>query len=82
MAKTAQDGPRLRHDAANALGCGLAAVFDKESERADGVKSGLAAWLASERIISRRTADRSASGIIHADLFPDNVFFTGAKSRG
>ncbi len=52
-------------------------------DHADAVKPGLAAELETELAFleSRWPADLPA-GVIHADLFPDNVFFRGAMLSG
>jgi homoserine kinase type II len=54
-------------------------------DRADEVKPGLAASLATEldEIEAGWPAeDALPSGVIHADLFPDNVFFVGPRLTG
>ena len=51
--------------------------------RADTVMQGLAREIASEfRDLERNWPDGLPSGVIHADLFPDNVFFLGEKLSG
>ena len=58
-------------------------LLEASTERADSVKPGLAAEL--DRELSALEAawpDALPSGIIHADLFPDNVFFSGGALSG
>ncbi|MBV8779560.1 MAG: homoserine kinase, partial [Alphaproteobacteria bacterium] len=52
-------------------------------DRADEVQLGLADELAAELAALEQTwPDRLPSGVIHADLFPDNVFFRGRELSG
>jgi homoserine kinase type II len=58
-------------------------LFVKEADRADEVKPGLSADLAAELdFLEAHWPTDLPSGIIHADLFPDNVFFTGDRLSG
>lgn len=58
-------------------------LFDLEKHRADEVKPGLAAFIAAELdALERNWPTSLPSGLIHADLFPDNVFFHGDKVSG
>ncbi|WGF88320.1 homoserine kinase [Marinivivus vitaminiproducens] len=69
---------------ANALGLeGWRGLAEACAARADEVSPGLAALLAEELATLRRDwpADLP-SGVIHADLFPDNVFFEGDTLSG
>ena len=51
--------------------------------QADGVKVGLAAALDAEyRELAERWPSGLPTGVIHADLFPDNVFFLGDTLSG
>jgi len=51
--------------------------------RADEVRPGLAERLADElALLERGWPDDLPSGVIHADLFPDNVFFLGDRLSG
>jgi homoserine kinase type II len=58
-------------------------LFDRSAERADSVLPGLAKGVADE--LDRLEAAWPAAlpkGVIHADLFPDNVFFLGERLSG
>jgi homoserine kinase type II len=58
-------------------------LFESEQARADEVKPGLAATLRQELdYLEGNWPSALPSGIIHADLFPDNVFFTGDQCSG
>jgi homoserine kinase type II len=51
--------------------------------QADGVKPGLAAALDAEyRALAQGWPSGLPAGVIHADLFPDNVFFLGDRLSG
>ncbi len=55
----------------------------KTEMRADEVEPGLAALIAEElRYLETHWPRGLAIGVIHADLFPDNVFFLGDKLSG
>jgi len=58
-------------------------LFDAERHRADTVRNGLAAFIEEElgRLESEWPDDLPV-GLIHADLFPDNVFFLRDKASG
>jgi homoserine kinase type II len=76
-----QDFSRRRQ---NALGPqGWRALFGKIGSRADEISPGLASVIAAElaELEARWPADLP-TGVIHADLFPDNVFFLGGKLSG
>jgi homoserine kinase type II len=68
----------------NALSvAGWKALFDATRKDADGVAAGLAAEIDAELAhLERNWPKALAEGIIHADLFPDNVFFLGKKVSG
>jgi len=51
-------------------------LFARSAERAGEVRPGLAAELGAELdVLESRWPEGLATGVIHADLFPDNVFF-------
>ena len=52
-------------------------------ERADGVQTGLRATIEDElAFLEKNWPQHLPAGVIHADLFPDNVFFLGDKLSG
>jgi len=58
-------------------------LFELERNRADEVKPGLTQMLDAELAeLEREWPKDLPSGIIHADLFPDNVFFKGETVSG
>jgi homoserine kinase type II len=58
-------------------------LFEAAATRADSVQPGLHALLAAELDhLEKRWPDSLPQGVIHADLFPDNVFFLGDKLSG
>ncbi len=69
---------------ANALSLtGWRALYDATQERADEVQPGLAAELGAElRALETSWPSGLPSGVIHADLFPDNVFFKRDRLSG
>jgi len=58
-------------------------LFDRAADRADNVQAGLRDFIAREldHLVARWPADLPL-GVIHGDLFPDNVFFLGDKLSG
>ncbi len=68
----------------NSLGLSdWAPLFAQSADRADGVRPGLSATIAAELEALADLWPRDLpSGIIHADLFPDNVFFVGHELSG
>ena len=70
---------------ANALSvAGWRPLFDQAAARADEVQPGLGAFIAAEldHLENNVWPRQLPSGIIHADLFPDNVFFLGDQVSG
>ena len=68
----------------NALGLsGWRPLFSKFQSDADSITPGLKAMIAGELAhIERAWPKGLPEGVIHADLFPDNVFFLGDKLSG
>jgi len=68
----------------NALSvAGWRQLYDAAKGRADGVQAGLAAAIAAELELLAKSWPRDLpQGVIHADLFPDNVFFLGDRLSG
>jgi homoserine kinase type II len=58
-------------------------LFEQTRQMADDFRDGLAGELAVELAFLQRNWPKSIpAGVIHADLFPDNVFFLGNKLAG
>ena len=58
-------------------------LYEQARPRGDGVKPGLCEEIARELDVLERNWPRALpEGVIHADLFPDNVFFLGDKLSG
>jgi len=68
----------------NALGIsGWRELVEKTASGADGIERGLREVIASaDREANARWPTGLPSGVIHADLFPDNVLFTNAQVSG
>jgi homoserine kinase type II len=77
-------GRDFRGKRPNALGlAGWRPLFERFRARADEVSSGLAATIEQELdYLEARWPTGLAEGVIHADLFPDNVFFLGDRLSG
>ena len=77
-------GAGYRAERANALGpAGWAPLLERCLPRADEVMAGLGAELsAALELILARWPGGLARGHIHADLFPDNVFFLDGRLSG
>ena len=58
-------------------------LFDLAAARADSVQAGLSDFIARELAhLEANWPSTLPEGVIHADLFPDNVFFLGDKLSG
>lgn len=68
----------------NALGLeGWHDLYERFAPRADEIAPGLGTLIAHElAFLDRAWPKELPSGVIHADLFPDNVFFIGDKLSG
>jgi homoserine kinase type II len=68
----------------NALSvAGWRALYESAKDRADSVQGGLAATIAAELdLLAGAWPTDLPQGVIHADLFPDNVFFLGDRLSG
>ena len=68
----------------NALSvAGWRPLFEQAAPRADGVQHGLRATIETELDQLEKSWPRDLpQGVIHADLFPDNVFFLGDRLSG
>ena len=69
---------------ANALSvAGWRGLYETARPRADSVQAGLAAAIAGELEVLAKAWPRDLpQGVIHADLFPDNVFFLADRLSG
>jgi homoserine kinase type II len=78
----AGDGFKLTRK--NALSVeGWRPLYDTAGVRADTLQQGLRAAIAAELDVLEKSWPRDLPhGVIHADLFPDNVFFLGDKLSG
>ncbi|MDE0382748.1 MAG: homoserine kinase [Defluviicoccus sp.] len=81
MHRAGADFPMRRQ---NALGpSGWGPLFETCRGSAGDIAPGLAAEIDEElAFLARHWPAEAASGIIHADLFPDNVFFLGERLSG
>ena len=84
MAELHRAGEDFAMRRGNALGPpGWRPLFETCRGRADGIAPGLAGRIEDElRFLDAHWPAEAASGVIHADLFPDNVFFLGEKLSG
>jgi homoserine kinase type II len=85
LAKMHLAGHDFKMSRANALSiAGWRQLFEQAAARADEVQPGLAAFLSAELdfLDSGVWPKNLPQGVIHADLFPDNVFFLGDSLSG
>jgi len=85
LAKLHLAGRDFAMSRANALSvAGWRPLFDAAASRADELQPGLRAFIAAEldHLESGIWPNNLPQGVIHADLFPDNVFFLGEKLSG
>jgi len=84
MAKLHLAGAGFGMSRANALSLdGWRALFASHEREADGVEPGMAALIAAElATLAENWPADLPRGVIHADLFPDNVFFIGDRVSG
>ncbi|KAB2880077.1 MAG: homoserine kinase [Pseudorhodoplanes sp.] len=77
-------GTDFKMTRANALSvAGWRPLFESCRERADEVQHGVRATIGEELVLLEQCWPRNLpQGVIHADLFPDNVFFLGDKLSG
>jgi homoserine kinase type II len=85
LAKMHLAGRDFAMSRANALSVsGWRPLFDQAAARADEVQHGLRAFIAAEldHLEGNVWPKNLPQGVIHADLFPDNVFFLGEDVSG
>ncbi|HEX7881802.1 MAG TPA: homoserine kinase [Afipia sp.] len=84
LAKMHLAGADFSMSRANVLSVrGWRPLFDQAGARADGVQHGLRVLLGAELDhLERHWPGDLPKGVIHADLFPDNVLFLGDKLSG
>jgi homoserine kinase type II len=85
LAKMHLAGRDFKVSRANALSVsGWRPLFEQAAPRADEVQHGLGAFVGAELdyLEGNVWPKDLPSGVIHADLFPDNVFFLGEKLSG
>ena len=84
LARMHKGGEGFELTRANALGPkGWRPLFLKFKDRADEILPGLAKLIATELDFLEAHWPKSLpEGVIHADLFPDNVFFVGERLSG
>jgi len=84
LAKLHRAGADFPHKRVNALSVeGWRPLYDTVAARCDSIRPGLSASLAAELAeLEAIWPRRLPQGVIHADLFPDNVFFLGDRLSG
>jgi homoserine kinase type II len=85
LAKMHLAGRDFSMSRANALSVsGWRPLFEQAASRADELQHGLGAFIAAEldHLESDVWPTNLPQGVIHADLFPDNVFFLGEEVSG
>lgn len=84
LAKMHLAGADFSMSRANALSVkGWRPLFDQAADRADGVQHGLRTLLGAELDhLEQHWPSDLPKGVIHADLFPDNVLFLGDRLSG
>ncbi len=81
MHQAGRDFPLRRENALSASG--WRPLFEMSRARADTVEPGLAAFVAAELdALEAAWPGNLPAGVIHADLFPDNVFFLRGRLSG
>jgi homoserine kinase type II len=76
-----RDFPKFRKNPLSVAG--WRPLFDRAAARADSVQAGLCDFIARElEYLEARWPGDLPVGVIHGDLFPDNVFFLGDKLSG
>ncbi|MGB3645234.1 MAG: homoserine kinase [Mesorhizobium sp.] len=76
-----QDFPLRRHNALSVGG--WRPLWERAAARADEVQKGLAREVEADlAVLEARWPTDLPQGVIHADLFPDNVFFLGQELSG
>ena len=84
LAKMHLAGSDYRQTRKNTLSLeGWQKLFDRITDKADEISEGLSGLIAEELdFLNANWPHNLPSGIIHADLFPDNVFFLGQRLSG
>jgi homoserine kinase type II len=84
LAKLHRAGADFPHKRGNSLSVeGWRPLYDTVAARCDSIRPGLSAGLAEELAeLEAIWPRRLPQGVIHADLFPDNVFFLGDRLSG